>query len=251
MDLGTIFGMVIGIGGIVLGHVYEGGHIGSLVQGTAALIVFGGTFGATILSNSREDIKNAWINLKGTLVKGNRDHIERVSMEIIDSVKIVRKKSVLELEKRLDGFSDPFMTEVFRLAVDGIEVGRLKEIVESRIELEEEKKLAAARVWNDAGGYAPTIGIIGAVLGLIHVMSNLTDTAQLGKGIAVAFVATIYGVGSANLFLIPLASKLKRRAEMDSNKKYMILEGALGMLRGYSPLVVEEKLKTYLDHIDA
>ncbi|MGE5085366.1 MAG: MotA/TolQ/ExbB proton channel family protein, partial [Bacillota bacterium] len=153
----------------------------------------------------------------------------------------------LALEPRLVRIHDPLMQNVLRTVVDGIDVITIRDIFETQIHHEEEELLAGAKIWTDAGGFAPTIGIIGAVLGLIHVMGNLTDTSKLGAGIAVAFVATIYGVSSANLLFLPLGNKLKKKAQDITREKMMILEGGLMIAQGANPLVVEQKLKSYID----
>jgi chemotaxis protein MotA len=150
------------------------------------------------------------------------------------------------LEKRLPHYHDLFMKNVFRFVIDGVEPGTIKDIFENEIYVEEERLLSGAKVYMDAGGFSPTVGIIGAVLGLIHVMENLTDTSKLGSGIAVAFVATVYGVGSANLIFIPLANKIKKKIKERSKTKEMILIGAISVLNGLNPYIIEEKMKAYL-----
>jgi chemotaxis protein MotA len=143
--------------------------------------------------------------------------------------------------------SDPFLQNVIRSVVDGLDSQIIRAIYEKQIQLDEERLLAGAKVWMDAGGYAPTIGIIGAVLGLIQVMGNLTDTSKLGSGIAVAFVATIYGVGAANLIFIPLSNKLKKLVATEMKTKEMILEGGLSILSGLTPSLIEIKLKAFME----
>lgn len=245
MNFATWLGLAIGITAILAGHVLEGGHVGSIVQGTAAVIVFGGTLGAVFVSHSREQLSLSVSLLKEALFStpNKRDSIAR---EIIEAAVLARKESILSIEKNLQNFSDHFTKTVFRFVIDGVEAATIREIFENEIDVEEERLLSGAKVFMDAGGFAPTIGIIGAVLGLIHVMENLTDTSKLGAGIAVAFVATVYGVGSANLIFIPLANKIRKRIKERSKTKEMILVGALGVLAGLNPYIIEEKLKIYL-----
>lgn len=245
MDMITILGIVVGLGGILGGMVLENGHVGSILQMTAAFIVFGGTAGAVLVSTTKEDLLTGLSLLKLGFGADRGDDAEKVIGEMIEAAQIARKDTILALEKRLSSFSNPYMQNVFRFVIDGVEPQVIRDIFEAQLAIEEENQMAGAKVWTDAGGFAPTIGIIGAVLGLIHVMSNLTDTSKLGAGIAVAFVATVYGVGSANLFFLPLGNKIKRKIRRRIEIKSMILEGAIGIMSGLNPFIIEEKLKSY------
>lgn len=250
MDLITVFGLLIGVSGILVGNFLEGGHLSSLLQLTAAFIVFGGTGGAVLISSTREDLRVAWRLLKSTF-KNQDDYLaERVKTQIIESSQIARREGVVILEGKINTYVHPYMQTVFRFMIDGVDTKQLQEIFEKQLEFEEEYLDSGARVFNDAGGFAPTIGIIGAILGLIHIMNNLTDTSKLGAGIAVAFVATIYGVGSANLVFIPIANKIRRRISSDIAIKKMILAGALGVVNGLNPYVLEQKLISYIPEAD-
>ena len=244
-DPATIFGIIIGLGGILVGNFLDGGHAGSLFQGTAALIVFGGTFGATLVSNTFSDIKKAIAMLPVAFREGSETQMKQLAAEVVAIAQLARRESILVVETKLNSFTNPFMKNVFRYMIDGIEPDTLRKIFEKEIEVTEKRTMVAAKVWSDAGGYAPTIGIIGAVLGLIHVMANLSDTSQLGRGIAVAFVATIYGVGSANLLFIPLAHKIRSRIKAQSDIKKMILEGAIAISSGLNPYIIEEKMRAF------
>lgn len=245
MNTATWLGLLVGLGAIVFGHLLEGGELASIIQGTAAAVVFGGTLGAVFVSHSWETIGRA-TSMVGHAFWGQGDPRRALAAEILTYAQLVRKESVLSLEKKILGMQDPFMKSVFRFVVDGVEPATIREIFENEIRVQEDRDLSAAKVFSDAGGYAPTIGIIGAVLGLIHVMQNLTDTSKLGSGIAVAFVATVYGVGSANLVFIPIASKIKRLVLDRSETKEMILVGALAIQAGVNPYITEEKMKPYL-----
>lgn len=245
MDLVSILGIVFGVGGILLGQILEGGHLGSIVQGTAAFIVFGGTFGAVLIGTPMGDVKTGLKLLKMVFFNPKGDDTEKVIKELIEAAQIARKESILALEKRLSAFSNPYMQTIFRFVIDGVDPNTIKDIFENEIFLEEEHYTAGAKIWEAAGGYSPTIGIIGAVLGLIHVMENLSDTSKLGAGIAVAFVATIYGVGSANLFFFPFSKKIVRKVKMQSQMKEMILTGAIGIVSGMNPFIIEEKLRAF------
>lgn len=241
----TIIGLVIGIGGILVGNMLEGGGLGSLVQVTAFLIVIGGTLGATMVSNRLEDINLAISYLRLAFTSSETAERARIAKEIIQAAQLVRRESILSLEGQLTRFSDPFMRSVYRFVIDGVEAGVLRQAFEDEIHVKERRKLAAAKVWADAGGFAPTIGIIGAVLGLISVMSNIADTALLGQGIAVAFVATVYGVGSANLIFLPLANKMKTLIRYRADTEQMIVEGALAISGGLNPYLIEQKMRAF------
>lgn len=244
-DAATIFGIIIGLGGILLGNALDGGHMGSLIQGTAALIVFGGTFGATLVSNAFADIKLAINMLSLAFREDNSAQMKKLADEVVAIAQLARRESILVVETKLNTFTNPFMKNVFRYMIDGIEPETLRKIFETEIEIAEKKAMVGSKVWMDAGGYAPTIGIIGAVLGLIHVMANLSDTTALGRGIAVAFVATIYGVGSANLIFIPIATKIRARIKAQSEMKRMVLEGAIAISSGLNPYIIEEKMRSF------
>ena len=242
----TVFGLLVAIVGIIGGQILEGGHVNSLMQLTAGLIVLGGTAGAVMVGTNRKDLKTGLSLLKlGFSDKQNEDP-EQIIREIVGAAQLARKESMLALERQLPTYTNPFMQNVFRFMIDGVEANALRDIFETQIANEEENLLAGAKVWTDAGGYAPTIGIIGAVLGLIHVMENLSDTSKLGAGIAVAFVATIYGVGSANILFLPLGSKIKRKVRVQLETKTMILEGAIGIMSGLNPYIIEQKLRSYV-----
>ena len=246
MKFSAILGIFIGLGAIVFGNILEGGHIAALFQFTAALIVFGGTLGAIIVSHRWSDIERAIAALPS--IVGSRDEELRKSIanQIVQLAQLVRRESILSLEPQLEKMSHPFMKSVFRFVVDGVDPEVMRKMFMANLEVKEGFDLKVSKVWSDAGGFAPTIGIIGAVLGLIHVMANVTDTSALGQGIAVAFVATIYGVASANIVFIPVANRLKEGVRYDIETHEMILEGAHSIISGMNPFVVEQKMKSYL-----
>lgn len=242
----TIFGLLVALVGIIGGQILEGGHVNSLMQATAALIVFGGTAGAVMVSTTRKDLKMGLNLLRLGFSDKQDEDPEQIIKQIVGAAQLARKESLLSLERQLPSYTNPFMQNVFRFMIDGVEANSLRDIFETQIANEEENMLAGAKIWTDAGGYSPTIGIIGAVLGLIHVMENLSDTSKLGSGIAVAFVATIYGVGAANLLFLPLGSKIKRKVRIQLETKTMIIEGAIGIMSGLNPYIIEQKLRSYL-----
>ena len=245
MDLASILGIVFAFGGILGGMILEGGHVSSLIQPTAAIIVCGGSFGAAFVQAPLEDIKFAFSCAKMAFVGGKKDNTEAIIQELISAAQVARKESILALEKKLNSFSNPYMQTIFRFVIDGVDPNTIKDIFESEISLEQEHYNVGAKFYESIGGYSPTIGIIGAVLGLIHVMQNLSDTSKLGSGIAVAFVATIYGLVIANIFALPMANKIKRKVGMQAHTKEMILTGALGIVSGMNPFIIEEKLRAY------
>lgn len=244
MDRATIFGLLIGIGGVLLGNFFEGGHIASLVQGTAFIIVVMGTMGAVLVSNKTHDIKLGFRLFKESFREQDLNYDLPIA-EIVECAKIAKKETPLALEARLSQFKSPLLGDILRNVIDGVDAKLTRQIFDNIIHKEEQRMLSAGKIWIDAGGFSPTIGIIGAVLGLIHVMGNLTDTSKLGGGIAVAFVATVYGVGFANLIFLPIGNKIKKNVHEVSKHKHMILDGALLVGSGLNPQLIEQKLHSY------
>jgi chemotaxis protein MotA len=244
MDRATVFGLIIGIGGILLGNFFEGGHIASLIQGTAFVIVLMGTMGAVLVSNKSKDLKLGFQLFRNSFKEQHLDY-DRPIAEIIECAKIAKKDSPLAIEGRLPQLQTPMLSDILRNVVDGVDPKLTRQIFDNIIYKEEQKLLTAGKIWIDAGGFSPTIGIIGAVLGLIHVMGNLTDTSKLGAGIAVAFVATVYGVGFANLIFLPIGNKIKKNVHEISKHKHMILDGALLVGSGLNAHLIEQKLTSY------
>ena len=242
MDLTTIGGIIFGFGTIILGQVIEGGHPGSLIQGAAAVIVFGGTFGAVAVSFPTKDFVRGIKMFPQAFVEKKND-LYAMAAQIVDLASIARRDGVLALEGKLGTIQDPFLKKALGYVVDGVDATVTRSSLEAAIEAEHSENTQGAKVWESAGGFAPTIGIIGAVLGLIHVMENLSDPSKLGGGIAVAFVATVYGVASANIIFLPVATKLKRKLGLAMARKVIITEGVLAIQEGLNPRVLEEKLR--------
>lgn len=247
MDRSTIFGLILGIGGILLGNFLEGGQIASLGQSTAFVIVFTGTMGAVLISNRSSDLKLGFDLFKQSFRESGLNY-EKPIAEILECARIAKKETPLAIEPKLTQIQTPLLREILKNVIDGVDNDLTRKIFEYRIDKEEKKLLSAGRIWSDAGGFSPTIGIIGAVLGLIHVMGNLTDTSKLGAGIAVAFVATVYGVGFANLIFIPISNKIKKNIYEATRHKRMILEGGLLVGSGLNAQLIEQKLTSYLNH---
>lgn len=243
----TILGLAVGILGILFGNYLEGGHLASLAQGAAFVIVITGTAGAVIVSSRLQDLKLGMQMLKIAFKDEEKDIAQEASSQIIEFVRLARKEGPLAIEPKINSLEDPFMRKVLRAVIDGIDPQVVRDLFEKQITIEEEKLMNGVKVWTEAGGYSPTIGIIGAVLGLIHVMSNLSDTSKLGAGIAVAFVATIYGIAFANLIYLPIGAKLKKWVHRQILIKEMILEGALCIPTGLNPQIVETKLEPFVE----
>lgn len=245
VDFISIIGLILALVAIVGGQILEGGHIGSLLQITAFLIVIGGTMGAVMLQSSLPVFLRGIRLLKWVFVPPQL-HPQQLIDEILSWSHLARKGGLLALEPLIDGLSDPFKRKGLQMLVDGAEPEKIREALEVEIDTYEEHQRQAAKIWEAAGGYAPTIGIIGAVMGLIHVMENLSDPSKLGSGIAVAFVATIYGVGSANLLFLPIANKLKSLIGHQMTMREMLIEGLGAIANGENPRVIETKLQGYI-----
>lgn len=245
MDILTILGVVGGLAAILIGQMLEGGHAGSLLNLPAILIVFGGSLGAIMVQAPMSTFANA-LKLSVWTVIPPKLAADQVIEKIINWSNIARKEGLLGLEDSIETEPDTFSKKALQLLVDGNEPETIRSILEVEIDAKEKKDLNAAKLYESMGGYTPTIGIIGAVMGLIHVMENLDDPSMLGTGIAVAFVATIYGVGLANMLLIPMSAKLKMHIESISQFREMLVEGVVSIAEGENPRNIEIKLQGYL-----
>lgn len=245
MDKISLFGLALGLAAIVAGQLLEGGHVSSLVQPTAFLIVAGGTLGAVMLQSPLRVFMDGMRMAKWVFVPPPVRHAELIA-EATNWSLVARKEGLLALEARIAGLADPFMRRGVQLLVDGVEPERLREVLEVEIDASETQMKLGARIWEAAGGYAPTIGILGAVMGLIHVMENLTDPSRLGAGIAVAFVATIYGVGFANLVFLPISKKLMAHIGSITSQREMLVDGLVGIASGDNPRIVESRMRGYV-----
>jgi chemotaxis protein MotA len=250
MDKGTIVGAVIAMGAILVGLTLEGGKVGQILQPTAALIVFGGTLGAVMVQFPFEVVITAFLSLAIIFFVPKSEPLG-VIREIVAIAYKARKEGIVSLDRDLDKVQDPFLRRSLMLAVDGTEPAELRKIMELELEKQGEYEENTPKVFESAGGFSPTIGIIGAILGLIQVMQHLDNITEVGKGIAVAFVATIYGVGAANLILLPAAGKLKIRIREGQVIREMMLEGVVSILEGMNPRMIETKLFSYLAEMPA
>jgi chemotaxis protein MotA len=245
-DFATIGGLVLSLGGIAAGLIMEGGKIQDVAQVTSVMIVLGGTIGAVMITTPLSVLVRAAKQLGSVFFSKSESVSDKVD-QIIEFATLARKSGIVSLESQSASVQDPFLRKALDLAVDGIEPTRIRDIMELEIGLFEQDAEAEAKVYEAAGGYAPTIGIIGAVLGLIQVMKNLANIDEVGRGIAVAFVATIYGVASANIFFLPAAAKLKARAHEVVRTRELMLEGILGIAEGVNQKLIRIKLEAYLE----
>ncbi|MBI4952574.1 MAG: flagellar motor protein [Myxococcales bacterium] len=244
MDIGLVIGIIWGFAAILLGNTLEHGALRDVVGGPAALIVIGGTLGA-VLVNFPIDTLKVGLKQAGAVFKKPAVAVERIIGEIVDLATLARREGILGLEKKLGGASEPFLVRALTMAIDGAEASTIRETMETVIANEEEEAEHGAKVFEAAGGFAPTVGIIGAVLGLIQVMKNLSDMEAVGRGIATAFIATIYGVAFANLVCLPLAGRIKVRAQRAAKLKDMMLQGVLAIQDGTNPKLVRDRLNSY------
>lgn len=246
IDVISIVGLTLSVLAVLGGQHLEGGHIGSLIQVTAFLIVMGGTFGACMLQFTLPVFLDG-VKMLRWVILPPAVSLEEVIDQVISWGQAARRGGLLSLEPLMAEIDDPFTRKGLQLLVDGAEPEKLREAMEVDMYAYEEHHRMAAKVWESAGGYAPTIGILGAVMGLIHVMENLSDPSKLGSGIAVAFVATIYGVGSANLLFLPIANKLKALIAKEMVKREMVVEGLVSIANGENPRIIETKLRGYIN----
>ncbi len=245
MDFNSIIGIAVALIAIFGGQALEGGHLGSLVQFTPLLIVLGGTLGAVLLQSPVRQFVLGMKMSRWVFVPPLLDAATLVEHIAIWSA-TVRKEGLLSLDTHVEGIDDPFVKKGLQLVLDGTEPLVLKRVLEVEIDTFEDFHRQGARIWEAAGGYAPTIGILGAVIGLIQVMENLSDPAHLGNGIAVAFVATIYGVGLANLAFLPIANKLKTLIGGQVLMREMLVDGLVGIAKGENPRLITGRLNGYL-----
>ena len=245
IDYLTILGLIIGVTAILVGQHLEGGALSTLINGPAALIVVGGTLGAVMLQSPILVFIRA-IKMLWWMIITPYFNADEVMHKIISWSNIARREGLLGLENLEETEKDPFAKKGLQLLIDGSEPESIRSIMEVDIHTKESFDIQAARIFESMGGYSPTIGIIGAVLGLIQVMGNLSDPSKLGDGIAVAFVATIYGVALANLVLLPTANKLKSIVVSDAHFKDMIVEGLVSIAEGENPRNIEIKLLGFI-----
>ena len=245
MDKSTIGGILLAVGGILAGLLLEGGKVAQILQPTAAMIVLGGTIGAVMVQFPLSTVIQAFKGLAWVFLDKDENPRQLVNT-LVGFAQRARKNGIVSLDAELPNIKDPFLKKALMLAVDGIEPEELRKMLDLEIDNQAEHSEKIAQVFESAGGFAPTIGIIGAVLGLVQVMQHLSNIDEVGKGIAVAFVATIYGVASANLLFLPASGKLKIKGREKQIWREMTLEGVVSILEGMNPRILETKLLGYL-----
>jgi chemotaxis protein MotA len=249
-DIATFAGLVLALGGILGGLLLEKGSLLDIAQYTAALIVFGGTLGAVMVTTPLSVLKAALAQIKAVFFETSHSPAAMIT-DIVQFATKARKHGIVSLEMDAEAIADPFLRKAVNLAVDGTDLDEMRSMMELEIDLLDHRAEEVAKVFDAAGGYSPTVGIIGAVMGLIQVMKNLSNIEMVGHGIAVAFVATVYGVGAANLLLLPAAGKIRARAANDRQHRELALDGVLGIIEGANPKLIKAKLDAYLDGEDA
>jgi chemotaxis protein MotA len=245
MDKGSFGGAILAVTGIVAGLLIEGGNLGQIMQPTAAMIVFGGTMGAVLLQFPLSTVMAAFRKMAHVFMPPSK-HSDVLIRQLLDFANKARRNGVVSLDADLKTIQDPFLKQALMLAVDGTEPGDLRKIMRVSLDSKSESDDSMPSVFESAGGFSPTIGILGAVLGLIQVMQHLDNIQEVGRGIAVAFVATIYGVGAANLFFLPFAGKMRIQLRGEYLYREMMLEGVISILEGMNPRMLEVKLSGFV-----
>jgi len=245
MDKATLAGLVLALGGLLLGLTLEGGNLSQILQPTAAMIVFGGTLGAILIQYPLPVALSGLKRLEHVFVEPAQNAQSTIEL-LVKYANQARREGLISLDREIDTIQEPFLRRALMLAVDGTESHELRKIMELELDNKEEQEEKIPQLFESAGGFSPTIGIIGAVLGLIQVMQHLDKIDEVGRGIAVAFVATIYGVGAANLFFLPVAGKLKIRIREEQIIREMTLEGVISILEGMNPHMLEATLQGFL-----
>lgn len=245
MDLSTIIGLILGFGMLIAGFLLEGGHFTSLLEPTAAMIVLGGTAGAVMVSFSMEDIKQVPKLIKIASTE-KKYQVNELIVTLCGFAEKARREGLLCLERETATIDDDFVRQGIQLVVDGTDPALVRDILETQIDFTDQRHRTGADIFEAAGGFSPTMGIIGTVMGLVHVLSNLSDPEALGPSIAVAFIATLYGVAFANVVYLPLAHKLKLKSKRERFMREIALEGILSIQAGDNPSIVREKLRAFL-----
>lgn len=245
MDFTTLAGLSLGLVSLIAAFVMEGGTVGALLGLSAAIIVFGGTVGATIVSFPMAQLKSVGPLLRIAFLGKSPDARSTID-ELAELATLARREGILSLEERVEQYDDPFLRNGVQMIVDGVDPELVRSVLETDIQFVESRHEAGAGIFEAAGGFAPTMGIIGTVMGLIHVLGNLSNVSRLGPLIATAFIATLYGVGSANLVWLPIASKLKQRSKEELLVKELIMEGIVSIQAGENPLILRQKLLVFL-----
>lgn len=246
MDLPLILGFLVALFSLSGGFLLDGGHIGALFKPTAAIIVFGGTIGATVISFSLNELKNIPRLFKVALFPKQQEPAQVIEL-IVSLADEARREGLLYLENRLEEIDDSFLRKGVQLVVDGTDPELVRSIMEVELYAIEERHQVGSSIFEAAGGYAPTMGIIGTVMGLVHVLGNMNDPSSLGPAIAVAFMATLYGIASANILWLPLAAKLSNLSKKEVHLRQLMIEGIVSLQAGYNPILIRERLAAFLN----
>ncbi len=245
MDIATILGLTVGIGAVLLSFLMEGGHLSALIQVPAMILVIFGTFGAATVTTSVRQLSNLPNLMKVALFEKKMDSRQLIEV-LFDLSQKARKNGLLSLEKDIDAIEEPFLKKAIQLAIDGFETNKIREILEIEMAYIEERHKAGANFFLKLGGFSPTLGIIGTVLGLIHALGNMESSSNMASAIASAFIATLWGVSLANLVYLPLSDKLKHKHQDEALYLEIIMEGAISLAMGDNPRVIRMKLVSFL-----
>ncbi|MDD3845736.1 MAG: flagellar motor protein [Syntrophorhabdaceae bacterium] len=245
MDIATILGLVVGIGSVLIAFIMEGGHLSALIQLPAMILVIFGTFGAATVTTSVKQLANLPNLMKVAFFEKKMDSPALIEL-LFDLSQKARKNGLLSLEKDLDAIEEPFLRKAIQLAIDGFETNKIREILEIEMAYIEERHKAGANFFLKLGGFSPTLGIMGTVLGLIHALGNMENSSNMASAIASAFIATLWGVAMANLIYLPLSDKLKHKHQDEALYLEIITEGAISLAMGDNPRVIRMKLVSFL-----
>lgn len=247
MDFTTLIGLIIGFAALIIAFIFEGGSLGALLSVSAGLIVIGGTIGATVLSFTIGELKKVPALLRISFQNRDYDFIALIN-QIVQLADQARREGLLSLEQNLSEIQDPFLKMGVQLVIDGVEGTLLRDLLETEIYCMGERHRNGIAIFEAAGGYSPTMGIIGTVMGLVNVLGHMNDPSSLGPAIAMAFIATLYGVGLANLVWLPIAAKLRSKHNRENLYRELSMEGILSLQAGENPAFIQEKLRVFLDH---
>lgn len=246
MDLGSIIGISLAFGALIGSVLLEGGSIRALINAPAAFIVFGGTFGAAVLSTPLPVCLRA-VTLVMRVFKSTAQPRTELIETVVRFATVARKDGLLSLEKEVANLQDPFLRKGIELVVDGTDSGMIREIMETEIACQAERHKEGAKLFSTLGGLAPTLGVIGTVMGLVNMMAKINEPSKMGPAIAGAFLATLYGVSSANLIFLPIGNKLTARSHEERASREMVLEGLLALQTGETPIAIQQRLQSFLE----
>lgn len=244
--MATVVGLVLAFGSIYTALVLDGGHLSDLLHISPAILIMGGSTGAMLIGFAMADAKKLPKAIASTF-KAHHEDLAGLTNALVSMAERARREGILALQEEVGKLSNPLLQRGLSLAIDGTDPEVVRQMMESAIEMEEKRQMVPSEMMEVAGGYAPTVGIVGTVMGLIHVLGNLSEPEKLGPMIAVAFLATLYGIGSSNLFFLPLAAKIKHNAHHNKIVGQMCITGVMGLQLGEAPRTLREKLEVFLE----